>query len=535
MATSAREGGGEGRRGAVSPLPSCLRVERLAGKGRGLVATTALPAGRLLFTERPLSSSPFQSTSSAGLTPTAIVEELALLLLQDEGAAGYEQLCHHVDQETDPNTALPTSSSSRLRPSPSPLYSSLLFSTAVSQVESNAFATELTRAEAEAWWARQRGQRQSPRPQRQQPPLPQPNRVASDKSQQRGTEEGEEEVDGTEEDEWGKEQRPEAMEHKGGGGEEKTTARRRRRKKKKKVSGASGVQSEAVEANAAASDAATASASSSHDASSLRVLLLYSHVSLLNHSCQPNAAVYWDSSDDPSSAAVHSSSSSLSSLPRVFAIAEVAEGEEVCIAYRADLLHFPTPLRRSLIEQSWHFLCSCQRCSQPAAECRQEQLLLALTRPLTAAEQQRMTTDFAALVAYAEQPAASSSPSPSLSFSPSSPSLHPAMQRRLDAFLELPLAVTHWRLHRIRQLFLPFVLAHTALPYAYKRRLLEAHIRSHALVLPALHPSKLTCLLTLSSLLQLEEDVQPAEALAAMLQLEPAAERLLERFAAQEG
>ena len=414
-----------------SPFSSpYLRLADIEGKGRGFIAATPIPAGAFLFTERPLSSSPFHATSAHDLTPQHVVDELALILLQDPQGA-YDRLCHHVADRPGEGGA-----AAALRSSPSPLYSDLQFSTAVSQVQSNAFAAELTAEEEREWKERKEaesGEAASTRPQ-----------------------------------------------------EEKESGEKKKRKRKKKKGQAKGDS---------ASTSSSPSASPSADGGSggaLRVLTLYVDVSMLNHCCHPNAAVHWGGGGDDSFPS--SSTSSTPSLPRVYSLAPIDEGDEVCIAYRADLLHYPTPLRRSLIAQSWHFDCACERCTRPD-DFPQEQRLLSLTRRLSEEEGQQMLADFASLTAYAER----------LQRGEVEPPLHPAMQRRLLAFFDLPLAVSHWRLHRLRALFLPHLLSSASLPYEQKRRWLEDHIASNRLVLPALHPSKLKFFLTFHSLVGMEE------------------------------
>ena len=405
---------------ATAPsLPSFLRVEAVAGKGRGVVAALAVSAGTFLFTERPLTSSPFRPMSAQQLTPEAVLEELALIALADPSGA-YERLCHHVAEHD----------ASALRASPSPLYSDAQFTVALSRVRSNAFAAEVTAEEAQLWAERNAG---------------------------------------------------------------------------------SGARDEG-----------------------LRVLTLYAHLSMVNHCCSPNAAVHWG---EGSGEVEREGLKASASAPRVYAIADIGAGEEVCIAYRADLLHFPTELRRALIERSWSFACTCARCTTPAAF-PEEQRMLALTKALSDEQRQRMLTDFAALTAYAdERQSQSQSQSQSLSAAtPTSSSLHPVMARRLTAFWALPLGVAHWRRHRLRELFLPSVLAQPSVPYAEKRRLVEEHVLSNALVLPQLHPHKLSALLTLASLLRQAEPapLSDADVEATLLRHEPHAAVILSMYNAYE-
>ena len=47
----------------------------------------------------------------------------------------------------------------------------------------------------------------------------------------------------------------------------------------------------------------------------------------------------------------------------LIALTEIMEGEEISPGYMSGEL--PTTARRSHLSQSWHFLCTCARCSDP--------------------------------------------------------------------------------------------------------------------------------------------------------------------------
>lgn len=75
------------------------------------------------------------------------------------------------------------------------------------------------------------------------------------------------------------------------------------------------------------------------------VARLFPHVSVCNHSCEPNAAV--SVSDD---------------LVTLYSLRAIAPGEEVTVSYAASLLWLPLQMRRARLARAWGFLCRCARC-----------------------------------------------------------------------------------------------------------------------------------------------------------------------------
>ena len=449
---------------SISPY---LRVADLPGKGRGMLATRDIPQGTLLWSELPLTSSPYLASSASQLTPQSAVDELALELLADEGGA-YGLLCHHVELQHDssaaagapsqtgeqpPSEPLPLGESSLsgviMRRSPVPAYSDLQFSIAVSQVQSNAFDTSVTAGEVEA---------------------------ISRAKRQRGHEAATAaaEVQRTPEEAKQSEDESATTSETKSGSSGTSSSKRLAKKRAKRKAKQSSLTPPTVDSSA----------------STQRVLTLYVHISMLNHSCDPNTQVYW-----PAGQATDGLQS-----PRVYAISDVREGDELCISYRTDLLHYPTPLRQSVISSSWHFNCTCERCTRPELFPHDAELL-GLTQALSEEQQTRMLHSFSTLTAYAEQ----------LSTSGGEVELHPRMSRQLFDFLALPLSNAHWRRHRLRSLFIPLLLSQSSVSYADKRRVLDEHIRSNARILPPLHVSKLQYLLTFVQLVELEEGGRAAE------------------------
>ncbi|KAI1802921.1 SET domain-containing protein [Daldinia bambusicola] len=76
---------------------------------------------------------------------------------------------------------------------------------------------------------------------------------------------------------------------------------------------------------------------------------LFTEVSRLNHDCRPTCAYYFDHRD------FHH---------KVLAVRDIAEGEELTIAYYDPLQSHST--RQEKLQKEWGFKCSCQRCSANA-------------------------------------------------------------------------------------------------------------------------------------------------------------------------
>ena len=470
---------------AVTSISRYVQVAELAGKGRGMLATRDIPAGTLLWSERPLTSSPFPASSASQLTPQSAIDELAVELLNDKAGA-YSLLCHHVELQHDsitPSTTAATAPSGlvelgvpsslsavMMRRSPVADWSDLQFSIAASQVQSNAFATSITKAEVEAV-----------------------TRDKKQRSQQATTTTAAGEIQPTEETRDSDERGAVTAADSNSTSSNKSRKNAKKRAKRKEKPSSS-------------------SPSLSDGSPSMpRVLTLYVHISMLNHCCYPNAQVYWPAGD---------ATDGLQS-PRVYAISDVKAGDELCISYRADLLHYPTPLRQSIINSSWHFHCACSRCTQPHLYPHDDELL-GLTQPLSDEQQTRMQHSFTALSSYAEQLSATSD---------GEVALHPRMVRQLFDFLALPLSNAHWRRHRLRSLFLPLLLAQSTVSYVDKRRVLDEQIKSDARILPPLHAGKLQYLLTFVQLVELEESGRGSEdVMKELKRLEPHADDIIRMY-----
>ena len=450
---------------AVTSFSQHVRVAELPGKGRGLLATVDIPQGSLLWSELPLTSSPYPASSASQLTPQSAVDELALELLADPAGA-YSLLCHHVEVQhaSSPSDLLQPgvtpSSAVTMRQSPVAEWSDLQFSIAASQVQSNAFATRITAAEVEAI---ARGRKLHSH---------NTSNTAAEVEQQ-GEENQRSEV---------KRGTVAADSDSGASSARKKKAKKRAKQKSKQTSPPSTTPT--------TTSAISTPLAADSSQSSLQVLTLYVHISMLNHCCYPNAQVYW-----PAGSATDGWQS-----PRVYAISDVKAGEEVCISYRADLLHYPTLLRQSVINSSWHFHCTCDRCTRSELFPHDNELL-GLQQPLSDEQQARMLQSFTVLASYADQ----------LSASSNEVVLHPRMLRQLFDFLALPLSTAHWRRHRIRSLYLPLLLPQSTVSYGDKRRVLDEHITSNARILPPLHASKLQYLLTFVELVELEESGRSRE------------------------
>lgn len=98
--------------------------------------------------------------------------------------------------------------------------------------------------------------------------------------------------------------------------------------------------------------------SSSSSRSSMSLLLL---TCKFNHSCMPAAC---------------------SSNGRVYACADIAVGEEVCVSYLLpeQALFLPTPARQALLHTGRHFACTCRRCAPAEDDATMHELEAAVTR-----------------------------------------------------------------------------------------------------------------------------------------------------------
>ena len=76
------------------------------------------------------------------------------------------------------------------------------------------------------------------------------------------------------------------------------------------------------------------------------VARLFAHVSTCNHSCVPNAAV-----------------SVSDQIVTVYSMRQIEKGEEITVAYGANLLWLPVDCRRKQLARVWGFFCKCDRCA----------------------------------------------------------------------------------------------------------------------------------------------------------------------------
>ena len=110
-------------------------------------------------------------------------------------------------------------------------------------------------------------------------------------------------------------------------------------------------------------------------------LCIYSAVSILNHSCDPNAALVTAESADglpggplsppvtagaPHAAGAESEADAVETA-RVVALRSIDAGDEVTIAYRADWMALEVQHRREQLLNTWGFVCQCARCKLEAS------------------------------------------------------------------------------------------------------------------------------------------------------------------------
>ena len=85
------------------------------------------------------------------------------------------------------------------------------------------------------------------------------------------------------------------------------------------------------------------------------VARIAAHVSRLNHSCRPNAAV-----------------SAGDGVTTVYSLRAIAPGEEICVSYASNFLWLPVHARRAQLAKRWGFLCACARCDEELARAAAE-------------------------------------------------------------------------------------------------------------------------------------------------------------------
>ena len=79
-------------------------------------------------------------------------------------------------------------------------------------------------------------------------------------------------------------------------------------------------------------------------------ILLHRHVSMLNHSCSPNASIKFQGGPtEPTT--------------RIVLARDVAAGEEINVCYSAQVLFARQPERQGELQARWGFACTCARCS----------------------------------------------------------------------------------------------------------------------------------------------------------------------------
>ena len=109
-------------------------------------------------------------------------------------------------------------------------------------------------------------------------------------------------------------------------------------------------------------------------------LCIYSAVSILNHSCDPNAALVTTESADGMPGGPHSLPAAVCAptgaggnveveTARVVTLRNIVAGEEVTIAYRADWMALQVQYRREQLLNTWGFVCQCARCKLEATVC----------------------------------------------------------------------------------------------------------------------------------------------------------------------
>jgi hypothetical protein len=103
---------------------------------------------------------------------------------------------------------------------------------------------------------------------------------------------------------------------------------------------------------------------------SVEYVVLYWHISMMNHSCSPNVfleTTFHQAPDQGNEGCVGIRTS-------VVVSRELKEGEEICIAYQ--LLLAPADVRKAFFESHYGFTCCCRRCADPSADPQEQQLLV---------------------------------------------------------------------------------------------------------------------------------------------------------------
>ena len=95
-----------------------------------------------------------------------------------------------------------------------------------------------------------------------------------------------------------------------------------------------------------------------HSEEGVYVARIAAHVSRLNHSCRPNAAV--SAGDGPNG------------VTTVYSLRAIAPGEEICVSYASAFLWLPVHARRAQLAKRWGFLCACARCDEELARAAAE-------------------------------------------------------------------------------------------------------------------------------------------------------------------
>eukprot|EP00438_Fugacium_kawagutii_P029056 Skav216785 [mRNA] locus=scaffold1384:40567:44996:+ [translate_table: standard] len=86
--------------------------------------------------------------------------------------------------------------------------------------------------------------------------------------------------------------------------------------------------------------------------------MLFRSCCRFNHSCFPNAGGHLPGGEDSPSVSQYNAPSL-----RIYALEEIREGEEVCISYLSETDQLsPLPHRRALLQNTWAFICRCDRC-----------------------------------------------------------------------------------------------------------------------------------------------------------------------------
>ncbi|KAL9093682.1 MAG: hypothetical protein Q9159_000211 [Coniocarpon cinnabarinum] len=83
---------------------------------------------------------------------------------------------------------------------------------------------------------------------------------------------------------------------------------------------------------------------------------IFDKISLVNHSCTPNAQWQWHDFD-------HANGDVRRSFMSLYASRTIRQGEEVTICYMPEVIGLDCRERRDLLQQSRHFQCLCEACT----------------------------------------------------------------------------------------------------------------------------------------------------------------------------